>query len=156
MNLHGMPNAETPENVVANDDFYPELNVNELGDNFGVTSGYGTNVEAIMTQLRLAMVFVNSELATYQVINWATHDTLEDVPSKLVDGSTHLELLYKEAVYSLTKAKLLLSRLSETNRDKQTAQQQQANDNEDYWRKQCYAAIRQMMNQSTTLTVDLL
>lgn len=156
MNLHGMPNADTPENVVVNDDFYPELNVNELGDNFGVTSGYGTNVEMIMTQLRLAMVFVNSELATYQLINWGSYSTLETVPSKVVDGSTHLELLYKEAVYSLTKAKLLLSRLGETNRDKQTAQQQQANDNEDYWRKQCYAAIRQMMNQSTTLTVALL
>jgi hypothetical protein len=156
MNLHGMPNAETPENVVVNDDFYPELNVNELGDGFGVTSGYGTNVETILVQLRLAMVFVNKELATYQVTNWGSYSTLEDVPSELVDGSTHLELLYKEAVYSLTKAKLLLSRLSETNRDKQTAQQQQANDNEDHWRKQCYAAIRQMMNQSTTLTVNLL
>ena len=156
MNLQGMPHAEAPENVVINDDFYPELNVNELVGHYGVTSGYGANVEMIMTQLRLAMVFVNSELATYQVINWADYSTLETVPSKEVDGSTHLEILYKNAVYSLAKAKLVLSRLSETNRDKQAAQQQSATDNEEHWRKQSYAAIRQMMKQSTTLTVALL
>lgn len=156
MNLQGMPHAEAPENVVINDDFYPELNVNELVEHYGVTSGYGANVEMIMTQLRLAMVFVNSELATYQVINWADYNTLETVPSKEVDGSTHLEILYKNAVYSLAKAKLVLSRLSETNRDKQAAQQQSATDNEEHWRKQSYAAIRQMMKQSTTLTVALL
>ena len=110
----------------------------------------------IVEQLRLAIVFVNSELATYQVTNWAGFVTLDAVPSEVIDGFTHLTLLYKEAVYSLAKAKLLLSRLSETNRDKQAAQQQSATDNEEHWRKQSYAAIRQMMKKSTTLTVALL
>ncbi len=156
MNLHGMPQAETPENVIENNGFYPALNLNELGEEYAVTSGYGTNVEAIMSQLRLAMAFVNRELATYQVINWGGFSTLDAVPSAKVDGISQLELLYKEAVFSLTKAKLLPSRLSETNRDKQAAQQQSATDNEEYWRKQSYAAIRQMMNESENLSVALL
>jgi hypothetical protein len=74
----------------------------------------------------------------------------------MVDGISQLELLYKDAVFSLTKAKLLPSRLSETNRDKQAAQTQAVSDNEEHWRKQSYAAIRQMMNESENLTVALL
>ena len=156
MNLNGMPYAEAPQNVIENNSFYPALDLSELSDNYGVTAGYGVNVKMIMVQLQLAMGFVNKELSKHQVLNWSNYTNLENVPSDTVDDTSLLVMQYKDAVFSLTKAKLLLSRLSETNRDKQAAKEQQASENEEYWRKKCYAAIRQITAVSENLSVALL
>lgn len=156
MNLSGMPHAEMPENTVENSSFYPSLNINELSENYGVVSNYGSNIEMVLHAVSSAMLFVNDELSTYSALNWNNSESLEQVESEQIDGVSRLIILYKQAVFSLAKAKLLISRLGETHRDKQAAQQQQANDNEHYWRKESYNAIRQIMGQSENISVALL
>jgi hypothetical protein len=156
MNLSGMPHVEMPDNLVNNTSFYPSLALNEFSEQYGVNSDYGTNVEMVMFAISSAMLFVNDELSTYNALNWHNQLKLEDVESTEIDGVKRLIALYKQAVFSLAKAKLLISRLSEMHRDKQAAQNQQANDNEHFWRKQSFAAIRQMMEQSENLTVALI
>jgi len=156
MNLSGMPHAEMPENMVENNSFYPALSINELSEHYGVSGDYGGNIDIIIFAVSSAMLFVNDELSQYNALNWRDSPTLENVQSEQIDGTSRLITLYKQAVFSLAKAKLLISRLGETNRDQQAAQQQQANDNERYWRKASYDAIRQIMNESKNISVELL
>jgi|GEM_PF-1284516 len=156
MNFNGMPFAETPENKVQSDPFFPELCIKELTENYGVETTYSSNIEMLIEKLMQAVVFVNDQLSEYHVLHWSENEKLEDVYDAHINNENRLIILYKKAVYSLAKSYLLISKLGETNRDNKIAQQESAADNQKHWQTQCFEAIRAMQGINSTLSVALL
>lgn len=156
MILTGMPPAEPQDILVQNNGFYPDLNAAELIENYAVATEYGNSQEMLQNTLRLAMIEVNQALAQYRLNHWSNYLQLIEVPSEIVDELSQLILLYKRAVFSAAKAQMLISKLGESHRDQQAAQQQQASDNQAYWANQSNDAIRQMTGASTTLSAALI
>lgn len=151
-----MPFTETPENKVISSSFFPELCIKELTENYAIASQYSANIEMLIEKLTQAAVFVNDELAEYHALNWADKDKLEDVYDAHINNENRLIILYKKAVYSLAKSKLLISKLGETHRDNKIAQQESAADNAEHYQSACFQAIRAMQNIKGNLSVALL
>jgi len=156
MNITGMPFAEMPENKVQSSSFYPELCIKELTDNYAIATQYATNVDMIIEKLTEAALFVNDELLEFQMLNWGDYQKLEDIPDITLDTISRLVILYKKAVYSLAKSKMLISKLGESHRDNQAAQQLLASENKEHWQKQSFAAIRKIVGVSSNISVGLI
>lgn len=156
MNLSGMPQAETPNQVVKNDGFCPDLNVAEFVESYAIPAQYGNNSSMMVQKLRLAIISVNKDLTFYRAENWLGYSTLAEVPSDDFEGESLLVTLYKHAVFSLAKSFLLVSSLGETHRDKAAVKALESSDSEQHWVKQSNEAIRQMINTSKNLSVELI
>jgi hypothetical protein len=156
MNITSMPFAEMPENKIQSTSFYPELCIKELTDSYAIATQYATNVDMIIEKLSEATLFVNEELAEYQILNWHAYPKLENVPDVELDTISRLVILYKKAVYSLAKSKLLISKLGESHRDQQAAQHVSATENKDYWKKESFSAIRKILGISPNISVALI
>ncbi|MCL1123308.1 head completion/stabilization protein [Shewanella surugensis] len=148
MDLSGMPKVATDDHSIINNGFYPDLSTAELMSDYGVSPEYQ---QASINKLTLAMHQINRELTGFAKLHWHSVSTLNELP----DGET-LSLFYKKAVYSLTKATLLISRLGQSHRDKGAAQQVQAVDNEQFWRIESNSAMQYLMAESGYLSVSLL
>ena len=155
MNLTGMPQADPVNTLVTNNGFYPELGTAEFINDYAVATDYGNSDGMLKTHIVLAIVDINCQLKHFKTLNWLAVDQLKDVSSEVIAGVSQLVTLYKHAVFSLAKAKMLISRLGETHRDQRAAQQVQASDNEDYWLSQSNDAVRQMIGV-TNSGVELL
>jgi hypothetical protein len=156
MNLNGMPQAEMPDTKVQANSFYPELSIKELSDNYAVATEYGNNTTMVISKLTDAAFFVNGELATHHALNWSIAEKLAHVSSVEIDGNNRLVTYYKKAVYSLAKSNLLISKLNEKHRDLKAAQQESANDNQEYWKAESFSAIRELQGISKSLSVELI
>lgn len=156
MNLSAMPLANESEDIVTNNGFYPDLDVAELLKNYSVSNPLGANALAVVNALALAIVSVNKDLMLYHAQNWLGVDTLADVESEKVQDDTVLILLYKHAVFTLAKSKLLVSRLTENNRDKAAASAQDHIDNSKHWVYESNEAIYQIMNNAKNISVALI
>ena len=88
-------------------------------------------------------------------MNWSDKNDLKDVESNVVAGISELITLYKHAVFSLAKSKMLISRFGETHRDQRAAQQVQASDNQEYWLLQSNDTVRQIVG-ATSSGIELL
>jgi len=156
MNISGMPFAEMPENKIQAQSFYPELCLKELTDQYSIATQYATNIDMVIEKLSEATLFVNDELLEFRILNWQAYPKLEDIPDIKLDGISRLVIYYKKAVYSLAKSNLLISKLGETHRDKQAAQQLAATENKEYWQKQSFATIRKILGVSANISVALI
>lgn len=156
MNTSGMPAANTPEHLVTNNGFYPDLDLAEFVDNYAIATQYGSKVDMTVQKLALAIGSVNKDLTLYFATNWLGLNTLADVPGDEVNGESITVSLYKHAVFSLAKSYLLISTLGENHRDKASAKAIEATDNEPHWLRQSNEAIAQLVNSSKNLSVALL
>ena len=155
MNLTGMPQVDPVNEIVTNNGFYPDLGTAEFINGYAVATQYGNNNEMVKTNITLAIIDVNRELAKFKSINWPLFTQLQDVPSETIAGVSQLLILYKRSVFSRAKAAMLISRLGATHRDQRAAQQEQASDNQEYWQAQSDDAVRQIIGVST-IGVELL
>lgn len=145
MNLNGMPQANPLNTIVKNNDFYPDLGTAEFINDYGVATDYANSDGMLTTHITLAIIDINRQLENFKTLNWASTNQLQDVVSDVIAGATRFVTLYKHAVFSLAKAKLLISRLGETHRDQRAAQYMQASDNQDYWLSQSSDSVRQII-----------
>lgn len=145
MNLTGMPHAEPVTSLVSNNGFYPDLVSAEFVTNYGVATDYGNCDDMLTTHIALAIGDINRQLKDFRTANWLAAGELQEVASDVIAGRSELVSLYKHAVFSLAKARLLISRLGETHRDQRAAQQEQASDNQEYWLTQSNDAVRQII-----------
>lgn len=155
MNLTGMPQAEPINEIVANNGFYPDLGTAEFVNDYAIATVYGNSNAMVKTNITLAIIDTNRELAKFKSTAWSLFSGLQDVPSDTVAGISQLVTLYQRAVFSRAKAGMLISRLGETHRDQRAAQQEQASDNQEYWLSQSDDAIRRMIGTSV-IGVELL
>ena len=155
MNLTGMPQADPVNTLVTNNGFYPDLGTAEFINDYGVVIDYGNSDGMLTPHIALAIIDINRQLERFKNQRWTEFNQLHDVASDVIAGVSQLITLYKNAVFSLAKAKLLISRLGETHRDQRAAQQMQASDNQDYWLSQSNDAVRQMIG-SPSSGVELL
>lgn len=150
MNLTGMPQADPVNNIVTNNGFYPDLGTAEFINDYAIATDYSNSDGMLTTHIALAIVDVNRQLKEFKALNWSAENQLQDVASDVVAGVSQLITLYKNAVFSLAKGKLLISRLGETHRDQRAAQQMQASDNQDYWLSQSNDAVRQIIGAANS------
>ena len=156
MDLSSMPLAENDITVITNNGFYPNVAVSELVANLAIDSLYAGNSQLLHSNIELAISEVNHELAAHRANAWDGYTTLAEVPSDQLNGNSQLITLYLKAVGCFTKADCLISRLGETHRDQAAQRQQAASDNQAYWQAQGVKYTRQLMQLSTTATVELL
>lgn len=155
MNLSGMPQAEPTTNIITNDGFYPDLDTAELVSGYAIATEYGANEQLLVNTLITAIGEINSLLSNYKAANWYQVTKLNDVESTIIGGKSLIESFYKRAVFCNAKSKLLISKLSQTHRDKGAAQQISATDNQDHWLMQSDHAIRQILGVSQKITIGL-
>ena len=156
MDLSSMPLATADTTVINNNGFYPNVTVGDLVSQFAIETPYANNTALLHSSIELAISDVNNELATHRANAWDGYNTLAEVPSDQLNGSSQLITLYLKAVGCFTKADCLISRLGETHRDQAAQRQQAASDNPDYWHAQGVPYTRQLMQLSPTATVELI
>lgn len=150
MNISGMPQADPENTLITNNGFFPDLGTAEFITNYGVAIDYSNNNNMLKHHLSLAIVDINSQLNQFKTLNWSDKNELKDVESNVVAGGSELITLYKHAVFSLAKSKMLISRLGETHRDQRAAQQVQASDNQEYWLSQSNNTVRQIVGVTSS------
>jgi len=156
MNLSGIPQAEPTTKIITNDGFYPDLDTADLVNCYEIPNEYAANEQLLINTLITAIGEINDLLNDYKAANWYQATKLTDVSSSLIADKSLLESLYKRAVFCNAKSKLLISKLSQTHRDKSSAQQLSATDNQSHWLRQSDYAIRQMLGVSQKITVSIL
>lgn len=155
MNLSGMPQAEPTTNIITNDGFYPDLDIADLINGYEIPNEYAANEQLLINTVITAIGEINDLLSNYQAANWYQKAKLVDVESTIIGGKSLIESFYKRAVFCNAKSKLLISKLSQTHRDKGAAQQISAIENQDHWLMQSDHAIRQILGVSQKITIGL-
>jgi hypothetical protein len=140
MNLTGMPKVELDDVVVAGNGYYPDLSTAYFVKHYAVAADYVEQVEPV---LKTAQAEVGQQLETLMFTNGTLLNEQQAV-------------FYKNAVYALAKAKILISRLGSTHRDQSAAQQQAAVDNQRYWLEDSQNNVRLLALLSPTASVELL
>lgn len=145
MNLSGMPQADLQSsNVdVPSNGYYPVLSTAYFIEHYAIAQEYACKSDLLVEKLTRAQTEINKELASAVLTNG------EPLNAQQV-------IFYLDAVYSKTKANLLVSKLGSTHRDSATAQSQTAIDNYDHWQHQSINAMRLLQALSPNLSVELL
>lgn len=107
------PFLQLPDTLITNDGFFPTISFHDFIRVTRINREY--RVETIIHHLRLAIMRANRDLAACKA-QWqqAGHESLEEVPDNgclaaELDGTTALELNYKEAVYCWAKRELMFA-----------------------------------------------
>ena len=107
--------------IIKNGAFWPDLELGELQEQYRIPSEY--REETILHQLILATVEVNQQLADERC-QWVRNgwERLQDVPDEEIGAIEALiptrVILYKQAVYTFAKAKLMQHYASMNRRDR--------------------------------------
>lgn len=143
--------GRTPQKLdipVANNGFFPDLNLGELQER--EVSSPSTRQEFMLRHLRHAMIECNRLLHNY----WCQWDargktTLADVPC---DTEGELVELYKDAVYARAKAKLVRHSPGVNRRDRQ-GETPDTDDTEAALLEESEKAIRLILGERQTLGI---
>ena len=140
--------------------FWPALELGELQEQYRIPSDY--REETILHQTILAAVEVNRELSEERC-QWVRNgwDSLAEVPAEEMgsgDGALHeLVLLYKQAVFTLAKAKLMANYASMNRRDRQAEHPtREGEETYEMFVQQSQEAIRLIRGKRNSIDVVLL
>lgn len=146
MSLTGKPSLTTAQ-AIANDGFWPDLQIGELMSQYRIPPEYADDV--IKTGLVLAMVRVNEQLEAVQTeIIAGGHTTLAAYiaakPVNQVNGKDVLTLHYQTAVFARAKAGLI-PQFNQLNR-KANAENaaKESDDSVDYWLNESQSSIKSL------------
>ena len=95
--------ADTDDETIANDGWFPDLSTAELRDETGLGDIFGAG--RVAATLRGAMIETNASIGAWRAVQTAA--TLSAVPATTYGDVSEKVTLYKSAVYARTRAELL-------------------------------------------------
>jgi hypothetical protein len=105
MSFSGFSDEITADEIVENEEFWPDINLLEFQEQYRLPAQY--RKEMLVDRIRLAMLWANKTLAEWKAGNAGDAVSLLDVPSKMLGSEHALKLQYVRAVCCEAKAILL-------------------------------------------------